>query len=512
VNAFFEQIKAIFNRLSQTQKLLIGAAVLGVFILITVLIFMFGKSSYVPLPYTLDERGKAKLVKSLEEMGYSYKIKGSKIYVPESKLEKIKLSLAGADALPRSSVSWKDLIDKQSWTGTTRTVERLNIIRGLQGELETTISQLDPIETVRVHIVVPEEKLFEEDQEDSKASVFVKLRPLAKILPRQIKAIMNLVANAVPGLKPKNVEVISMEGEVLSDKIIMEGFGHEIGIRKQLEEDLRLKAQTLLNQVVGPGKAVVRVSAELDFDKIEKNIKQFTPPVSGEEKGVPISQKTVQEKYKGVSIPPKGVPGVKSNVPQYASKEEGRQSEYTRTDGLTNFVYNQQSERKFVAPGTIKRLTVSVVIDMDPAKVSKEQRNSLEEVVKNAVGYKNDRDSFAMSFIVFNKEHIKKMQAQLEQARKKQLETVMIIFTILAILILGIPITFKIINFIKQRKLRRAKELEEQSRLAARKKILEPVLSIEEQEKRDIQNRIKQHVIEKPEEVAQILRTWLAEE
>ena len=346
----------------------------------------------------------------------------------------------------------------------------------------------------------------------------LKMNSLSKLSRKQILGIVNTMAFAVEGLKPENVKIMDSSGRTITDDIIIDGAegaynNRRMDIQKKYESRLEKKVHSMLEQVFGHGKVVVRVVAELNFDQIERSSRDIAPPVTGEEAGVPVSMQTRTESYDGNSSVPTGVPGTKTNVPNYKSEDKGKKNKYNKSDQVTNYDYNQKTEKRVIVPGDVKRLAISVFIDEDKKMFEKDDKDAYISAIKASIGFNSERgDQISFLSRKFNRSFEKRQEEDLKLQSRAEKEKIIIITAIVLFFLIGIPLFLKIINMIKQRKLMKVRTEEETKRLAARKKILEPILSVEEQQKKDKQDRIRQQAMESPEEVAQIIRNWLNEE
>src|SRR6185437_13458017 len=160
-------------------------------------------------------------------------------------------------------------------------VQRANYIRAVQGELARTISQIDEVESARVMIVLPENRLLLDKDKFATASVFVRVRGNSQLQPQSINSIRFLVANSVEGLKPNHVTVVDNLGNVLSensDNDSLSGLtSTQLAARRNLEQYLGKKAKDMLEKVLGPGQAIVRVSADINYDTITRNEVKYDP-------------------------------------------------------------------------------------------------------------------------------------------------------------------------------------------------------------------------------------------
>jgi flagellar M-ring protein FliF len=233
----------------------------------------------------------AAITSKLREMKVPYSIAGdgTTILVPSSTVYETRLRLA-SEGLPQGGGVGFELFDQRSF-GMTEFVQKLNYRRALQGELARTIMQLAAVHTARVHIVLPEKSLFLDRQEKPTASVALKLIPGRRLSRDQVRGIAHLVASSVEGLDPDDVTIVDTSGQILSRQDENTSFlsqtEAQLTYQQTLEQNLEHRVQTLLERAVGKGKVLVRVTAALDFQHIERTEERFdsdNPAVRSEQR------------------------------------------------------------------------------------------------------------------------------------------------------------------------------------------------------------------------------------
>ncbi len=410
---FFDNIKQWYLALPSLQRLLLTALVGTGLLALVFLLFINSQSDMAVLFTNLTQEDGAAIISKLKGKKVPYQLEagGSTIMVPRSEVYELRLLLA-SEGIPRGGGVGFELFDRQN-LGVTDFVQRLNYQRALQGELARTIVGMPEIAEARVHIVTPKESLFVEDQQKATASVAIRLHPGRTISPMQIDGIANLVASAVPGLHPRQVTILDLSGKILSkpqDALGSEGLSAgQMSFQRQMEERLEHKVQSLLDQVVGSGKSFARISAELDFRKIDVREEIFTP----NREAVRSEQKTMERSSRGaepggnpetnfnlnrgtVTAPPpgKGPPPLTPPTPSQMTTGGGmeRQSE------LKNYEINRELRQLVDQPGKIKRLSVAVVVDgvykgrgQTFAPRSADEMRQLTSLAKKAVGFDAER-------------------------------------------------------------------------------------------------------------------------
>ena len=377
---------------------LAGTAAAGLFFLAASL----QRPSYVLLYSGLGAGDAASVVAELKKEGVPYDVSadGGGILVPADRVYEVRMNLA-AKGLPAGGVGF-EIFDKVN-IGTTEFVQKVNYRRALQGELARTISQLDAVQACRVHLSLPEKSVFVEDQKEPAASVFLKLRPGAVLRPAQVRGIAYLISGAVEGLSAENVTVMDTGGRVLSGPRSQGGegglSGGQIEIQQAVERSLEKKVQSMLERVVGPGKVIARVRADLDFQQVQRTEEVYDPNVTAVR-----SEQTTKEKSSGSSGLPAGVPGVASNVPGAgpARTAAGATNTYQKQNEVINYEINKVTRRIVEPAGAVKRISASVLVDgtykTDEKTGEKtyqprsaEEMAKLETVIKGALGFDPDR-------------------------------------------------------------------------------------------------------------------------
>ncbi|MBI5599110.1 MAG: flagellar M-ring protein FliF [Deltaproteobacteria bacterium] len=383
----------------------IGAAV--------VLFQWAGAPEYQTLYSNLSEEDAASIVEKLKENRIPYRIEGGGVLqVLAEKLYETRLTLAGA-GLPKGGGVGLEVFDKSSF-GMTEFAQKVNFVRGIQGELARTIGWLPEVETARVHIVVPEKRLFLEAEDKARASVVLKLKPGRKISSGQVQGIVHMVASSVNGLRPENVSVIDTTGAVFTRTgeagSAAAATTAQLDYQKSLEKDIEARVQGILEPVVGAGKVIARVSAEVDFKQVEKTEERFDP-----ESVVVRSEQRNKEKITGNGgggFASGGVPGVASNTPaggqrpaQVLQAPAVSGAESQRQNEVINYEINKVVSRTVEPSGAVKRLSVAVLVDGSYAVTSaaggKEEKKyvqrgpedmkKFEGLVRGAVGFSAER-------------------------------------------------------------------------------------------------------------------------
>jgi flagellar M-ring protein FliF len=188
---------------------------------------------------------------------------GTGILVPAAQLDKARLATAAKGGVKSGRLGF-EIFDKPNWVG-SEFDEQVNYQRALEGELEHTVGTLSDVGSARVHLVMPHDSLFREQERPAKASVVIKLRHRS-LADGEPEAIRNLVASAVDGLTPDNVVLVDASGHLpLGPKTVE-------ALQLSAEQELEDKLVSTLEPVTGAGN--VRASVTLDYDREASDVTQ----------------------------------------------------------------------------------------------------------------------------------------------------------------------------------------------------------------------------------------------
>ncbi|MHB0885365.1 MAG: flagellar basal-body MS-ring/collar protein FliF [Bacillota bacterium] len=513
-NLIRRQITTTWARLTARQRLLVTGAALVVVLTLALWSAIYARGpQYATVFSSLADQDAAEIVKVLQSQKTPYKLAdgGTSIQVPAKDVYATRLALAG-QGLPRGGVVGFEIID-QTKLGATDFERRVNYIRALQGELTRTIQQIAEVDEARVHIVLPEQSYFVTMAKPSTAAVFLKLKPGASIGKSQIKGIVNLVSRSVEGLKPEAVSVIDVHGNLLSVDLDGEaGTAQEVTtglleVQQSFQKDLEKSLQTLLEQVLGPGQVVARVNAELNFDEQVVDKSLFEP--INDTNGIVRSIEELEETMSGSSPSPSGAAGTASNIPGYAQTTGSGNTSSEKRQTSTTYEINNIKEHTVVAPGTVKRLSVAVVVNRD---LSAKEQTAIEDTVRASIGFDTARnDQITVSGIKFDTSMAEAVAADMTRTSKQNQWTGLAVRGALA-LVVGFVLWRILFGTGKKREEILSDVFTSEERRAQVIAELGEELPPEEVERRKLHDQIDQLAKKKPEEFAKLLKTWLAEE
>ena len=385
MNPLLDQLGNLFARYSGLQRVLISVIFIGIVSAIISLVIWANRPEFDILFADVEPTIASQIVSELRTQKIRYRIEnnGRTIYVPSEHVSELRLTFA-EEGLVGSAVPGYEVFDDQR-IGMTSFMQQLNMRRALEGELTKTINQFPGVRNSRVHLVLPEGKLFEDDQHGS-ASVVLYLNSGRYVATEQVKGITALVANSVDGISPEDVVVVDSEGNLLSDtlneEMVVGSSGHQWELRHTLETKLSNKVMDIVESVVGPRNAMVEVAIDLNFEQLERTTEFFDPD------NVAIIS---EERHSESSNSSDSTSSTADNL--------------NIEDVITNYELNKTVEHFVSNQGTINRISVAVlvngrrVIEQDvngeeitsyEARTAKEL-NQIAALVRSAVGYSEDR-------------------------------------------------------------------------------------------------------------------------
>ncbi|WP_066637300.1 flagellar basal-body MS-ring/collar protein FliF [Desulfolucanica intricata] len=506
-----DRLKKRWLALSQMQKVLVITAGAGLLAAIFYLIPILTKPTYVPLFTGLDQRDAGAVIEKLQDMKIEYELadQGQTINVQEDQVYEARIQLASSGILQGGGVGF-ELFD-QNKMGVTDFERQVDYQRALQGELERTVAQLDEVEKARVHLVLPKESVFLDEQEPASASVALKLKPLAQLKPEQVRGIADLIAGSVEGLKLEDVHIIDMQGNILSEDI--EAGSDDINsahstlkqqqVKRAYEKELEKRVQGMLNRILGPNRAVAMITADINFNKEEITSTTYDP-------GEIISRQEIEETNQGTE--PGGMQEANGQGTTYPYGTNSESSS-SREETITNYQLGNTQQTIVQAPGVLNRLSAAVVVD---GNLTEERLEQIEALVSAAVGYDEVRgDQITVTNMAFDtsyQEQLKEVMGE-EGIDTPVIDKQQLIYYVAAgmVILLLLALTVLIIR-------RRRHELEEPELVEESPKPIKDLFEEAEDEVNNnpyvdiTQDKLKKMAREKPQQLADIIKVWLSED
>jgi flagellar M-ring protein FliF len=427
------QLGAIWSQLGASQRVSVAAATLVLITGLTALCFWSSRADYGLLYGGLSDSEASKVIAALDDAKVPYKTGNGSVYVPADKIYTMRMQLAGK-GIPSGDGVGFEIFDKPNF-GISDFVQHANYVRAIEGELGRTISQIDSVEAARVMIVLPENRLLLDKDTYPTASVFVHVRGNSQLDQQSINSIRFLVANSVEGLKPNHVAVIDNLGNVLSENTDDDSLtgltDTQLAARRNLEQYLAKKAQDMLEKVLGPGQAIVRVSADINYDTLTQTQEKFDPD------GQVVRTETKNEEQNDSSTTssssaPVGITSdISTNASNQASNSPVNNTNNKKTTDTTEYEIGKTTSSTVQAAGGIKRLTASVTVaeqmqgdgaDRKPVARTPEELTQLTKLVSSAVGIDATRgDSISLEELPFNDQFATDVTKELNQEQKRDL-------------------------------------------------------------------------------------------
>ncbi len=354
------QLRQLWGGLTAAQRGVLIAVTAALAAGFAALTFWAGTPEYSVLYGKLSVDDAAQVAERLKTEGIPYRLQdgGRTVLVPAPQVYDLRLLLAG-EGVPQGGVVGFEIFD-QSGFGMTDFAQKVNYTRALEGELTRTIRRLDGVEGARVHLVLPERRLFEAEQQPASASVVLQLSPGRRLGGKQIQGVVYLVSSSVQGLAPDGVTVVDTQGNVL-----YQASGDEPGLlaasqlefKRAYEKEMERRVRELLERVLGSGTAVVQVSARFDFDRVEETSEVFDP------EAVAVRSEERQSESSSGAAGPAGVPGVASNVGGAQPTAGAGGGASSRESETVNYEVSKKVTRVQKTPGALTRQSVAVAVD-----------------------------------------------------------------------------------------------------------------------------------------------------
>lgn len=361
-----------------------------------------GAEAYQYAFTNLTPEDSAEAAATLKTAGVPFRLEagGSALAVPAAKVYDARLLLAGA-GLPRGGGVGFEIFDRGD-LGVSEFTQKVNLRRATEGELARTISRLAQVRTARVHLTMPEKGLFRDQDKGASAAVVVNLQPGRTLGDREIAGIRHLVSAAVPGLSSEAVTVVDGKGEVLTAE---GGWGQALGFQKKLEHDLERRVVDLLEQAVGPGAVVARITAAVDAAEVQTNAEIVDPDATAlrSERRVAQSQQGAAPGAAG------GVAGAAANQPlapaAAATATAARGSSSTMEDQIRNFDVSRTTTTTVARVPRLQRISVAVLVDgVNGQPRPQAELDKLGELARRAVGFDQARgDEFDITSAPFTR-------------------------------------------------------------------------------------------------------------
>lgn len=371
----------LLTAMSTRGKILLGGCALG-FLLVAVLILrMAGAPSYTEVAAGLNPKDTGAMTAALDAAGVSYELRGNgtAVAVDSAQVAQARIALAESGVTSGKQPGY-ELLDKQK-LGTSNFQQQVAYQRALEGQIANTISQIQGVQGAQVSLTMPKDQLFAEDSQPATAAVL--LAGSSSLDPAAVKGVANLVASSVEGLKTDKVTITDGSGSLLWPTGDAAGgtTGSKIAAEQRYNQLTGAQLTAMLTSTLGPGKAQVQVNSDLNVDKATQEKLQYA------RRGVPLKRTTEEESLEGTGGAGAAA-GTATNIPSYAAGAgAGGTSNYEKTTTSEELGVDKTVTRTEIAPGTVNRVNVSVLVD----QAAKPDVKALTKAVESAVGFNAER-------------------------------------------------------------------------------------------------------------------------
>ena len=355
--ALFENLKAF----GAARLAAMGAVALGLLGLLAVLSWRGGTERMALLYADLDLRESGQVVEHLTRQRIPYQIagQGSQILVPADQVARARIMLA-RDGLPASGSIGYEIFDRNDSLTTSQFQQKIAETRALEGEIARTIRGLQGVRAARVHLVLPRREPFARERQDAQASVVLTMAGAARLDREAVQSVLNLVAAAVPGLKPANISIVDSRGTMLARAGQPSGptaaaQGTE-DVRRATELRLSHAVEEMLERTLGAGRVRAEAAVEMEFERINETQERYDP-----EGSVPRSTQNVTNSSR--SNENNGAVGVQNNLPNADAATAHSGTQEQRQEETTNFEISRTVRTLVREQPQIKRISLAVMVD-----------------------------------------------------------------------------------------------------------------------------------------------------
>jgi flagellar M-ring protein FliF len=559
------QVKDLWGKWSVVQKIILAVIVVVVIGGMVLMLRISASPGMVPLitaPIT-DETRLEKISVRLDAEGVEHRISPEGLVLVNDRrtAQRMVAILTREDLIPLGTSPW-DVFQMDRWT-LTDFERNVNLRRAITESLELHIRALEDIDSAKVSLVLPEETLFQEDQNPVTASVIITPRPGSDFAQnrRKVEGVVKLVRLAVEGLAEENIVISDHRGVVLNNFVDFADFDRLELSRRQLEQKQRLensyKSQIFqeLSQIFGPERvSILRVDIDLDFRSETVQTEEHFPITTVEDNpntpynerefvlSIPRSSERINEEFRGTGFNPEGPPGQEGQTPPAYKDMNNLVGEYSKQSEIVNQEVNRRNTLEEKSPWTIRRITIGTAVDgvwrwnynetgtveLDSdgsivrqyTPVSDEDLRKAQTLIEHAVGYDRARgDSITVQHLQFDRSSQFLQEDERFRAQKRLQQAILYSIIGVAIIIIAFIVFRLISRELERRRRLREEELARQHQMMreaalrnAEEEEMEVAMSVEERARLEMQENAINMAREHPEDVAQLIRTWLAEE
>jgi len=525
---YINKAKELWKNRSKGQKILLAVSSLLAILLIGVLIWASGKSTFVPLYSNLTVQEVSQIKTELDTRGIPYEIKdnGATINVPEESADSLLVDLAGQGIPASGNIDYSFFSKNASWGITDNEFDMMKL-DATQTELSNLIKRIDGIHDAKVMINMPKESLYvSEKGEDASASIVLNTKPGYEFKGNQVDALYHLVSKAVPNLPEDNIVIMNQYFEYFdqnsSEKGDFSDYASQQAVKKDIERDIQRRLQQMIGAMVGQEKTIVSVTADVDFTK-ENREENLVEPVDLENmEGLPVSIETVNETYSGKPREG-GVAGTgEEDVPGYQATETDENGDYKLVKETVNNEFNKIRKDIVESPYKVRDLGIQVAVDSivkkdgdDVQLLNRQEQTNVEDGINSILnsmittsidkeyGEIDPEEKISIVFEPFN--------GAPENSAPEDTGTPLWMYIVGGLVVAAIIVV--IILVIRKRRNNEEEYYEEEEYMAAAPGE-EEVSDIkpEESEATAKRKQLEKMAKEKPEEFSKLLRSWISED
>jgi flagellar M-ring protein FliF len=513
-----EQLQALWSSLTKWQRISIVAAAVLVSGGILALALVMGRTVYEPVFTGLEARDQDAVIEYLKEQKIPYRTDSSSnsILVPSANVYESRIALA-AKGIPTGGIIGFERFDNAR-IGRTSFQEKVDYYRALEGELARTIREMNAVSSARVSIVVPESKLFLEQQRPSTAAVLLKLRPGAEFGQEHARAVVHLVASSVEGLTPDNVTMVDADGQIPFDDILDDTLTIQNGkqlvlkqrqFEQQYELELERKLKDTLEKVYGPGRVKAAVRVELDFDR-KQDSKRTVFTLPDKNHGPVQSEQNTEESYTGPAGITGGIPGTTTNIPGYVvnSGTGSENATYDRSDNVTNYDNSTHESSTVETQGKIKRLTATVLID---GTMEQPEIDSWRGAVATAIGADDERgDRISIMAMPFDTSIADAYAARLAAERRQRV--IAGVSSLAVLLAAALALAAMWVRKRRNAAAMRGEQRADDAVPSLRELLENPDLMTAQGELSVLEEQLRNYALNNPEELANLIKNWVVDD
>ncbi|MGH4125747.1 MAG: flagellar basal-body MS-ring/collar protein FliF [Clostridium sp.] len=502
-----------WGNLSKSKKIAYSLLAAVVIVALGSFIVIASKTKYDVLFSNMTTEDSGAILAKLKEKKVTYKVSDNSILVPKADIDSLRMELVSEVKITEGSQGF-ELFDNGKMAPTDKET-KIMYQRALAGEIERAIKSFPEIEGAKVNLVLPESTAFVRETEPASASVVIKLKAGTKLNTAQVKAIVALLTGGVENLPKENVSIVSDKFLLLTEGLydkeadtLTGSTDKQLELKKEVEKNLEAKIMKVLEPIYKTG-VRVSVNTELNFDAVKKDTVKYDP------KGAVVSSHDIQtindSTTKDLTTSP--VDEASKNTTATTPKD----GNVVNKESTKNYENSKVVESTVKAPGGITKITTSVVLD---GNLDENTKTSVNNLVAKAIGYSEERkDSITVEGLNFDSESKKaaeKALLDIENADKAAAKSALykrIAFGVLAILLL-------ILLFVVIRKSKKTKETETEGidmvigdNIAPKQEEFFAPIEFEVNDKNsNMEKQVKKYAEEKPEQVADIIKSWLTED